>query len=52
MTLAKKGVEVALLRAYKVREKQRGNRGIAEADEDSGPLLDMDAEAFIHSRWL
>ena len=33
MTLAKKGCEVALLRAYKVRHEQRGGnrRGVAEA---------------------
>ena len=48
MTLAKKGAEVALSRTYKVRRRQRGVRGIEEADEDSGPLLDVDAEAFIH----
>ena len=49
MTLAKKGCEVALQRAYKVRHEQRGgNRGVAEADEDSGSLLNVDADAFIH----
>ena len=49
MTLAKKGCEVALLRVYKVRHEQRGgNRGVAEADEDSGSLLNVDADAFIH----
>ena len=48
MVLAKKGSEVALLRAFKVRQAQRGHSGIAEADEDSGPMLDADADAFIH----
>ena len=48
MTLAKKGAEVALQRAYKVRQEQRRRHGVVEADEDSGPLLDMDADAFIH----
>ena len=48
MTLAKKGSEVALQRAYKVRQAQRGNSGIVEADEDLGPMLDADADAFIH----
>ena len=48
MTLARKGCEVALQRAYVVRQCQRGNRGVVEADEDSGPLLDMAADAFIH----
>ena len=48
MTLAKKGAEVALSRTYKVRGRQRGVCGIEEADEDSGPLLDVDAEAFVH----
>ena len=48
MTLAKKGCEVALQRAYKVRHQQRGNRGVEEADEDSGSLLNVDADAFIH----
>ena len=48
MTLGKKGAEVALSRTYKVRRGQRGVRGIEEVDEDSGPLLDVDAEAFIH----
>ena len=47
MTLAKKGAEVALQRAYKVRQEQRRRHGVVEADEDSGPLLDMDADAFI-----
>ena len=42
------GAEVALSRTYKVRRRQRGVRGIEEADEDSGPLLDVDAEAFVH----
>ena len=41
-------VEVALLRAFKVRQAQRGHSGIVEADEDSGPMLDADADAFIH----
>ena len=45
---AKKGSEVALLRAFKVRQAQRGHSGIVEADEDSGPMLDADADAFIH----
>ena len=48
MVLAKKGSEVALLRAFKVRQAQRGHSGIVEADEDSGPMLDADADAFIH----
>ena len=48
MTLAKNGAEVALQRAYKVRQEQRRRHGSVEADEDSGPLLDMDADAFIH----
>ena len=48
MTLAKKGAEVALQRAYEVRQEQRRRHGVVEADEDSGPLLDMDADAFIH----
>ena len=43
-----KGSEVALLRAFKVRQAQRGHSGIVEADEDSGPMLDADADAFIH----
>ena len=42
------GAPVALLRAFKVRQAQRGHSGIAEADEDSGPMLDADADAFIH----
>ena len=49
MALAKKGCEVALQRAYKVRHQQRGNRGVEEADEeDLGSLLNVDADAFIH----
>ena len=48
MVLAKKGSEVALLRAFKVRQAQRGHSGIVEADEDSGPMLDAAADAFIH----
>ena len=43
-----KGAEVALSRTYKVRRRQRGVRGIEEADEDPGLMLDVDAEAFIH----
>ena len=39
---------MALQRAYKVRHEQNGNRGVAEADEDSGSLLNVDADAFIH----
>ena len=35
-------------RAFKVRQAQRGHSGIVEADEDSGPMLDADADAFIH----
>ena len=49
MTLAKKGCEVALTRAFVVRQQQRGQRGIVERDGDPGPLLDMNADVFIHA---
>ena len=49
MTLAKKGCEVALQRAYVVRQQHRGQRGVAERDGDPGPLLDVNADAFIHN---
>ena len=49
MTLAKKGSEVALTRAFVVRQQQRGQRGIVERDGDPGPLLDMNADVFIHA---
>jgi len=29
-------------------DERGGNRGVAEADEDSGSLLNVDADAFIH----
>ena len=48
MTLAQKGCEVALNRAYVVRQQQRGQHGIIDMDEDSGPMLNVDADAFIH----
>ena len=48
MTLAKKGCEVALIRAFVVRQQQRGQRGIVERDEDPGPMLGVDADVFIH----
>ena len=48
MTLAKKGCEVALTRAYVVRQHQRGQLGIVERDGDPGPLLDVNADVFIH----
>ena len=48
MTLAKKGAEVALQKAYKVRQGQGRRHRVVEPDEDSGPLIDMDADAFIH----
>ena len=43
MTLAKKGCEVALTRAFVVRQQQRGQLGIVERDGDPGPLLDVNA---------
>ena len=49
MALAKKGCEVALTRAFVVRQQQRGQRGIVERDGDPGPLLDVNADAFIHN---
>ena len=49
MTLAKKGCEVALTRAFVVRQQQRGQRGVVERDGDPGPLLDMHADVFIHA---
>ena len=49
MMLAKKGCEVALTRAFVVRQQQRGRRGLVERDEDPGPLMDMNADAFIHA---
>ena len=49
MALAKKGCEVALTRAYLVRQQQRDQQGIVERDGDSGPLLDVNADAFIHA---
>ena len=51
MTLAKKGCEVALQRAYVVRQQQRGHPGIVERDGDPGPLLDANADAVNHA-WL
>ena len=48
MTLAQKGCEVALNRAYVVRQQQRGQHGIIDMDEDSGPMLNVDADAFIY----
>ena len=48
MALAKKGCEVALTRAYVVRQQQRGQLGIVERDGDPGPLLDVNADVFIH----
>ena len=48
MKIAKKGCEVALQRAYAVQEDQRNRGGVVAADEDSGPMLDMAADAFIH----
>ena len=48
MTLAKKGCEVALIRAFVVRQQQRGQRGMVEGDEDPGPMLGVDADVFIH----
>ena len=49
MALAKKGCEVALTRAFVVRQQQRGQRGIVERDGDPGPLLDVNADVFIHN---
>ena len=49
MTLAKKGCEVALQRAFVVRQQQRGQRGIVDRDGDPGPLLDVNADVFIHN---
>ena len=49
MALAKKGCEVALTRAFVVRQQQRGQRGIVERDGDPGPLLDGNADALIHN---
>ena len=43
MTLAKKGCDIV------VRQQQRGQRGIVERDGDPGPLLDVNADAFIHN---
>ena len=40
--------EVALNRAYVVRQQQRGQHGIIDMDEDSGPMLNVDADAFIY----
>ena len=48
LALAKRGCEVALARTYVVGGRQRGLRGVREAEMDDGPLLDGAADAFIH----
>ena len=34
---------------FMVRQQQRGQRGIVDRDGDPGPLLDVNADVFIHN---
>ena len=49
MTLAKRGAQVALDRAYAVRVEQRAGQVEEQQEvEDDGPLGGMDAEPYTH----